>query len=218
MLSQAKSCADRGILYCENFLSKSCCQAFIDAFEEQEARRRTFEGILDQDFRDALFVMLPQGFNQYFTQFIETRMQPFYPDLIKEQLPYATMMFSYPVGIGFKAHSDRYTPDTIATAQKNKQPVMAGDFTILLFLNEPDAYDGGEFIFTDYQIALKPSAGTMVAFPATDDYIHSVNPITAGKRITAINRAVLVDTGIQFATDPALLVPLQTEMPYHLRP
>ncbi len=46
-------------------------------------------------------------------------------------------------------------------------PVLDGDFTVVLYLSGPDEYDGGDLFFPHLEISLRPSIGSMVAFPAS---------------------------------------------------
>ena len=43
----------------------------------------------------------------------------------------------------------------------------------VIYLNND--FEGGELYFTDMDITINPTPGTLVTFPATDDYIHEVN-------------------------------------------
>lgn len=52
----------------------------------------------------------------------------------------------------------------------------------VLYLNTD--YEGGEIYFPDHDIKLKPEAGTLVWFPGTAEYLHGVQPVTQGRRIT----------------------------------
>lgn len=52
------------------------------------------------------------------------------------------------------------------------------EFTAILYLN--DDYEGGELYFKDYNINLKPEAGSMVIFPGS--FTHEVKEIKNSKR------------------------------------
>jgi 2OG-Fe(II) oxygenase superfamily len=51
-------------------------------------------------------------------------------------------------------------------------------YTMITYLN--DDYEGGELYFKDYDILIKPKAGSMVVFPAT--FIHEVKEIKDNNR------------------------------------
>lgn len=76
----------------------------------------------------------------------------------------------YP-GSWMGAHIDRNYED----------PRNSMDWTVLVYLN--DDYEGGELVFPDYDITLKPSAGSAIFFPCNAK--HSVNKIHSGKKTFA---------------------------------
>jgi len=56
------------------------------------------------------------------------------------------------------------------------------DWSMTLFLTEPDEYEGGELLFDNEKVKLP--AGCMVLYESSK--VHSVSPVTAGERIAAI--------------------------------
>lgn len=76
----------------------------------------------------------------------------------------------YP-GSWMGAHIDRNYED----------PRNSMDWTVLVYLN--DDYEGGELVFPDYDITVKPSAGSAIFFPCNAR--HSVNEIKSGKKTFA---------------------------------
>ncbi len=57
------------------------------------------------------------------------------------------------------------------------------DLSATLFLEPPDAYEGGELVIEDGSVshAVKLAAGDMVLYPATT--LHAVRPVTRGTRV-----------------------------------
>lgn len=49
-----------------------------------------------------------------------------------------------------------------------------------LYLN--DDYEGGELVFPEQDIVIKPSAGSVVVFPSTEPFFHQVNKVTSGEK------------------------------------
>ena len=49
-----------------------------------------------------------------------------------------------------------------------------------------DDFEGGDLIFPDLHIHIKPKPGLLVTFPSTHLYRHGVTPISKGKRYAII--------------------------------
>src|SRR3546814_7906920 len=62
---------------------------------------------------------------------------------------------------------------------------IRSDLSATLFLEEPDAYDGGELVIDDQfgEQRVKLPAGHMVLYPASS--LHHVEPVTRGCRTAA---------------------------------
>lgn len=75
-------------------------------------------------------------------------------------------------GEGYGDHTDftRLPDDTFA-------PVQA---TILGYYSDPDEYEGGDIFFSDYDISIKPEAGSILIFG--DKVLHGVKEMTGGTR------------------------------------
>ena len=56
------------------------------------------------------------------------------------------------------------------------------EFASVVYLTEE--FSGGELFFTNFDYSVKPSAGTVVSFPANHIYSHGVNVLTKGERLT----------------------------------
>lgn len=72
------------------------------------------------------------------------------------------------------------------------------DWSMTLFLTEPDEYEGGELLFDSEKVKLP--AGCMVLYESSK--VHSVSPVTSGERIAAIAWA---QSYIEDAHDRAIL-------------
>jgi len=62
--------------------------------------------------------------------------------------------------------------------KNTENPANSMDWTALIYLN--DDYEGGELVFDDLEITLKPSAGSVVFFPCLEK--HSVNEVISGTK------------------------------------
>jgi predicted 2-oxoglutarate/Fe(II)-dependent dioxygenase YbiX len=72
----------------------------------------------------------------------------------------------YSTGKQMGSHIDSY--------EDQRSPVLS----VVLYLN--DNYDGGELYFKDQDITIKPSAGSLIAFPSVAPYYHQSNIVTKG--------------------------------------
>ncbi len=76
----------------------------------------------------------------------------------------------YSTGTGMGTHYDRY-PDA------DNQTLLSA----VVYVN--DDYEGGEIFFPDYDLAIKPEAGSILFFPSTEDYLHESKPVGQGRKI-----------------------------------
>ena len=85
-------------------------------------------------------------------------------------------MGRYKIGGHYDYHKDLDVPNA-----KNEQRKLSA----VLFLSNPEDYEGGEFEFKDIKFD-KPKfpKGTIIVFPSFLD--HRVNPVISGERITAV--------------------------------
>lgn len=58
------------------------------------------------------------------------------------------------------------------------------DLSVVYFLN--DDFTGGELVFPDLALTIRPTAGTLVCFPSDHNYVHGVNPVSTGHRYTLV--------------------------------
>lgn len=73
----------------------------------------------------------------------------------------------YRAGKGMGAHYDKY-PDP------DNETVLSA----VIYVN--DDYEGGDIVFPDFDLAIKPEAGSVLIFPAGPDYVHEAKPSGTG--------------------------------------
>lgn len=105
------------------------------------------------------------------------------PLFIAAALPlkvYPPLFNSYGDGQGFDTHVD-----SAVRILSGRDFRIRSDLSATLFLEEPDAYDGGELTiegaFGTQQVKLP--AGHMIVYPASS--LHHVTPVTRGRRIAS---------------------------------
>lgn len=73
----------------------------------------------------------------------------------------------------------RYFPGSRMSSHEDAiLPMNGGGYTALLYLN--DNYEGGEIMFTEENISVKPSAGSLIIFP--ERTVHEVLLVKEGNR------------------------------------
>ena len=87
-----------------------------------------------------------------------------YPQLLK-----------YTVGGHYKPHVDGEE-----FKDNEWKRVTNRHLTALLYLD--DDYEGGNLTFPEYNIAMRPSIGQLVAFPSNRYFSHGVEPLISGER------------------------------------
>lgn len=56
-------------------------------------------------------------------------------------------------------------------------------YGIVIYVSDPSDYEGGEIYYCNKNISIKPSRGSIVLHPATEEYEHGVKQVTGGMRV-----------------------------------
>jgi len=107
---------------------------------------------------------------------------PFYDiEVSQSEVP---QLLSYGIGGHYKPHVDSEglwkTPDGNLIWKKTTDR----DLSIVLFIN--DDYEGGDFVFPDLKVRIRPESGMLIVFPSNHHYKHGVEPVTKGKRYSMV--------------------------------
>ncbi|MCP9222811.1 Fe2+-dependent dioxygenase [Erythrobacter sp. LQ02-29] len=102
------------------------------------------------------------------------------PEFVAAALPlkvFPPLFNRYAGGENFGAHVDNSIRQLAGSEFR-----IRSDLSATLFLEEPDAYDGGELVVEDLfgEHRVKLRAGDMVLYPASS--LHRVTPVTEGTR------------------------------------
>jgi predicted 2-oxoglutarate/Fe(II)-dependent dioxygenase YbiX len=82
-----------------------------------------------------------------------------------------------------EAHADNcWQADAPEEVKSQKHPTWYRDFSGIFYLN--DDYEGGEIVFKNLDLSIKPKKGMFVGFKANDEYTHQVMPIKNTDRYT----------------------------------
>ena len=88
----------------------------------------------------------------------------------------------YQVGMGYGFHID----DPVMGPMSGR---YRSDISTTVFLNEPEAYEGGELVIRSSfgEQRIKAAAGSAVIYPSST--LHQVTPVTQGERLVAVTWA-----------------------------
>jgi hypothetical protein len=113
---------------------------------------------------------------------IRKYVNPFYQFEIRDcELP---QILSYGIGGHYIPHVDAEGVWINADGSEVWRKSIDRDISVVYFLN--DDFEGGELVFPELDLTVKPEAGTMICFPATHQYLHGVNPVISGHRYTMV--------------------------------
>lgn len=84
-------------------------------------------------------------------------------------------LVKYGVGGKYGPHVD-FQP----THPKSRSPIR--QISVVMYLTDPDNYEGGEIHFPRQNITLKPKPGEIIYFPSCYTHVHEVKPVTKGER------------------------------------
>jgi predicted 2-oxoglutarate/Fe(II)-dependent dioxygenase YbiX len=107
---------------------------------------------------------------------------PFYDIEISEsEVP---QILSYGIGGHYTPHIDGESIWVTPRGEKIWKKSTDRDISMVFYLN--DDFEGGDFIFPELNIRVRPEPGMMVCFPSSHYYVHGVEPVTRGKRYSIV--------------------------------
>jgi len=78
----------------------------------------------------------------------------------------------------------RYEKNNMFKNHYDDSPIFPRTISVSWFLN--DDFSGGELVFPEFDLTIKPVAGEMIIFPSNHPYLHRVNPVSTGIRYAAV--------------------------------
>ena len=146
--------------------------------------------IVDKQTRDTQIV--PMG-NLYpkiedlFRNSVREIINPFYQcEVASSEIP---QVLSYGIGGHYKPHIDGESIWMTPRGEKIWKKSTNRDLSIVFYLN--DEFEGGDFIFPELKIRVRPEPGMMICFPSNHHYMHGVEPVTKGKRYSIVSWATV---------------------------
>ena len=155
----------------------------FDANKSNETGEKEWK--VDKEVRDTQHIEMGQiapKIIELMRNIVKEIINPFYDVEISEsEIP---QILSYGIGGHYRPHVDGeslwQTPDGELIWKKSTER----DLSIVLYLN--DDFEGGDFIFPDLKLRVRPEPGMMICFPSNHHYRHGVEPVTKGNRYSIV--------------------------------
>jgi predicted 2-oxoglutarate/Fe(II)-dependent dioxygenase YbiX len=136
--------------------------------------RDTQEVQLDDETAAKLNAIVAAGVRQFVDPFFGVQVRDWEPSHI----------LHYGIGGHYSVHVDAETLYSDDLDRPFWEKTLDRDLSVVYFIN--DDFAGGELVFPDIDLTIKPEAGTLVCFPSDHHYVHGVNPVTSGHRYTIV--------------------------------
>lgn len=144
------------------------------------------EWVLDRRVRDTQEVDLPPPVRERIAKIQAAananHIDPFYGVEVRDAEPF--QLLHYGTQGHYAPHVDAETPLRDEDDREFWEKSMDRDLSVVYFLS--DNFAGGELVFPDLGVSLKPARGTLVCFPSCHHYVHGVMPVTQGHRYTLV--------------------------------
>ena len=144
--------------------------------------------IVDKQTRDTQIV--PMGslypkIEDLFRNTVKNIINPFYQvEVDSSEIP---QVLSYGIGGHYRPHIDGESIWMTPRGEKIWKKSTNRDLSIIFYLNND--FEGGDFIFPELKVRVRPEPGMMVCFPSNHHYMHGVEPVTRGKRYSIVTWA-----------------------------
>jgi len=182
----------KGIQDIIEHIKKSTCED-VSVFDPQTTNRTGEKSWqVDKSARDTQIVPMGLLFPKIETLLhhaVKEVINPFYGiEVTSSEIP---QILSYGVGGHYKPHIDGESIWVTPGGEKIWKKSMDRDLSMVFYLN--DDFEGGDFIFPEHHIRVRPEPGMMVCFPSSHYYMHGVEPVTKGKRYSIVCWATVKD-------------------------
>ena len=158
----------------------------LSVFDPQKSNETgTKQWRVDKNVRDTQHVEMGPLFPKIADLFKDTVREiinPFYGVQISQsEVP---QILSYSVGGHYCPHLDGESLWQTPNGELIWKKSTDRDLSMVFYLN--DDFEGGDFIFPDLKIRIRPEPGMLICFPSNRHYKHGVQPVTKGKRYSIV--------------------------------
>ena len=141
--------------------------------------------IVDKKMRDTQIVDMGPLFSkieEMMKNIVKEIINPFYEvEVHQSEVP---QLLSYGIGGHYCPHIDGESQWMTPKGELIWKKSTDRDLSMVLFIN--DDYEGGDFVFPDLKVRVRPEPGLLVAFPSNHHYKHGVEPVTKGQRYSMV--------------------------------
>jgi predicted 2-oxoglutarate/Fe(II)-dependent dioxygenase YbiX len=159
--------------------------SLVSNFEDPQDSGTT-EWVVNRNIRDTQEVHLPASITEKLVGIdranVTAFINPFYTVEVRDSEP--LQVLHYGIGGHYIPHVDAETLYKDDAGLEMWEKTLDRDLSVVYFLN--DDFEGGELVFPGLDLVIEPEAGTLVCFPSDHNFIHGVNPVTAGDRYTVV--------------------------------
>jgi len=146
--------------------------------------------IVDKQTRDTQIVPMNHLYpkiEDLFRNTVKNIINPFYQiEVDSSEIP---QILSYGIGGHYRPHIDGESIWMTPRGEKIWKKSTDRDLSMVFFLNND--FEGGDFVFPELKVRVRPEPGMMVCFPSNHHYSHGVEPVTKGKRYSIVSWATV---------------------------
>lgn len=169
--------------------AKNSHQEQMGVFDPDRANQNRDEihpGKIDlksRNVKSADIIPILDEIKELYGNIVHRIINPFYGFKIRDsEMP---QLLIYEPGGHYRAHYDAVSKWKCPDGQIIWKKSINRDISTVLFLN--DEFEGGDFVFPDLKIKIRPEPGLLIAFPSSQHYLHQVEPVISGIRIAMVN-------------------------------
>jgi predicted 2-oxoglutarate/Fe(II)-dependent dioxygenase YbiX len=158
----------------------------LSVFDPDKSNQtRSTEWITDKRTRDTQIAPIEPVFlqvNELMHHIVKQVINPFYQfEVDSSEVP---QLLCYDVGGHYQPHIDGEGVWTAPDQTQLWRKTVDRDLSMVLYLN--NEFEGGDFVFPDLHIRIRPEPGLLVCFPSNRYYRHGVEPVTKGNRYSMV--------------------------------
>ena len=146
--------------------------------------------IVDKQTRDTQIVPMNHLYpkiEDLFRNTVKNIINPFYQvEVDSSEIP---QVLSYGIGGHYRPHIDGESIWMTPRGEKIWKKSTDRDLSIVYYLNND--FEGGDFVFPELKIRVRPEPGMMICFPSNHHYMHGVEPVVSGKRYSIVSWATV---------------------------